>query len=393
MSAPTATTEARLPSEPYPDPRPPRRGRALLTGGAVLAIAVVVIAVLDPLSSGESGTSVASARPAATATIAQGPLSSQVYQNGTLGYAARADGSPYSVIDQAAGTLTRLPVAGDVIGCGEVLYRVENVPVALLCGRTPAYRALSEGMSGPDVRQLNRNLVDLGYAKRSTLDRDSSFFGSRTANALARLQEDLGVAETGALEPGQAVFLPGPLRITKVTAAPGTGARPGAPIAQATTTERSVEVDLDASQATGVEVGDRVQITLPDNETTPGVVTSVGTVAGSADEDEGSGSGAEAPSATIPVSIELERPRDVRGLEQAPVRVQITTDGVKDALSVPVTALVALAGGGYAVELVAGNGARTLVPVELGMFDHAEGVVQVSGDGIAAGQRVVVPAT
>ncbi len=366
---------------------------ARLAAGALVVSAVVVIGVLEPFGSGESRGSVADAPPASVATIRQGPLSSQVYENGTLGYAAGPDGSPYTVINGAAGTFTRLPAAGAVVGCGEVLYRVANEPVVLLCGRTPAYRALSVGMSGPDVGQLNRNLIRLGYAGRSRLDADSAVFGRRTAEALSRLQEDLGVAETGALELGRAVFLPGPLRITKVAATLGTAARPGAPVAQATGIERSVEVDLDTSQAAGVEVGDRAQITLPDSETTPGVVSSVGTVAGSSGEEAASGSGAEAPSATVPVSIELRRPRDVRRLEQAPVRVQITIDGVEEALSVPVTALVALAGGGYAVETVGRDGARDLVPVEVGMFDHAEGVVQVSGTGISAGRQIVVPAT
>jgi hypothetical protein len=120
-------------------------------------------------------------------------------------------------------------------------------------------------------------------------------------------------------------------------------------------------------------------VTLPDNRTTPGVVTRVGTVAAAEGED--------AP-ATIPVTVRLRKPRDVRGLDEAPVQVQITIAGVEDALSVPVTALVALAGGGYAVE----TEARDLVRVELGLFDHAAGKVQVSGRGLSEGQQVVVPA-
>jgi putative peptidoglycan binding protein len=380
---------------PAPDPGPGRGRRRVVVGGAValLALAVVVITVLEPFGASESEGSAATGGPAATATVERGPVSSQLYQNGTLGYAARADGSPYSIVNQASGVYTRLPTGGDVVECGEVLYRVANEPVPLLCGHTPAYRPLSEGMSGPDVRELNRNLVELGYAERSELDRSSDDFGTETAEAVERLQDDLGIDETGSLGLGQAVFLPGPLRITEVSAAPGTMARPGAPIARATTTRRRVEVDLDASQAAAVRVGDRAQITLPDNTTTRGKVSHVGTVAAGASEEEGGGSGSDSPSATIPVSITLQRPRDVRGLEQAPVRAQITTAGVADALSVPVTALVARAGGGYAVEVVGDGGARDLVPVEIGLFDHADGIVEVRGSGLEAGQRVVVPAT
>jgi multidrug efflux pump subunit AcrA (membrane-fusion protein) len=76
------------------------------------------------------------------------------------------------------------------------------------------------------------------------------------------------------------------------------------------------------------------------------------------------------------------------------VSVSITTASVKDALVVPVNALLALAGGGgYAIEVVDAAGAHRLVPVTLGLFDDAEGLVQVSGSGVRAGQRVVVPAS
>jgi hypothetical protein len=53
--------------------------------------------------------------------------------------------------------------------------------------------------------------------------------------------------------------------------------------------------------------------------------------------------------------------------------------------------LVALAGGGYAVEVVSRNDTRHLVTVSLGIFDDAAGLVQVSSPGLAAGQRIVVP--
>jgi hypothetical protein len=79
--------------------------------------------------------------------------------------------------------------------------------------------------------------------------------------------------------------------------------------------------------------------------------------------------------------------------DQAPVQVGITTASVPNALVVPATALLARSGGSYAVEVV-GAGARThLVPVSLGLFDDAEGLVQVTASGLAAGQDVVVPST
>jgi hypothetical protein len=352
----------------------------------------VVTAITDPFDGGgESPASVDTST--ARATVRQGPLSTQVNQSGTLSYTAQADGSPYAVVNQASGTYTWLPSAGQVIRCGQVLYRVEEVPVVLLCGRTPAYRDLSKGDSGRDVRELNRNLVRLGYADRAALDPSSDDFGWETAAALERLQDRLGVDQTGSLDLGEAAFLPGPLRITKMMAKLGTRAAPGMEVAQATSAKRQITVDLSASQQSQVKVGDRAQITLPDNRTTPGVVTRIGRVANAAD-DTGSGSdaGSSSSNATIPVYIMLKHPKVAGRLDQAPVQVQITTAGVKRALVVPVTALVGQAGGGYAVETVDGQGAHRLVPVTLGLFDDANGLVQVSGE-LSAGQQVVVPAT
>ena len=80
-------------------------------------------------------------------------------------------------------------------------------------------------------------------------------------------------------------------------------------------------------------------------------------------------------------------------LDQAPVEVSITEQSVSDALAVPVNALVALAGAGYAVEEVEANGTHRLVPVTPGLFDDTQGLVQVAGSGLAVGQLVVVPAS
>lgn len=381
---------------------PPVTQRTRVLAGAALAAAVLaaLAIVIDP-SDGESSNQV-SGGPAATATVERGGLALQVSAAGTITYAAQADGS---VVNQATGVLTALPRVGDVINCGQVLYRVQGHPVALLCGSTPLYRSLSEGMKGWDVKELNRNLAELGYADGAELD-PSGYFGSETRFALKDLKGDLGFARTGSLEPGQAVALPGPLRISSVSATLGAAAQPGVPIAEATSTARRVEVDLDPSEAGSVKAGDPASITLPNNRTTPGVVQRIGTLvvddgsgsaSGSASgsgsaTNSGSSGGSGATTATVPVFIKLKRIRDVRGIQQAPVQVSIITGRIIHALSVPVTALLARPGG-YAVEIVDAAGQRQLVPVDLGAFDNANGLVQVSGPGVRAGQRVVVPAT
>jgi len=262
-----------------------------------------------------------------------------------------------------------------------VLYRVSNNPVVLLYGATPVYRSLSEGDKGPDVRELNHNLVALGYATRSEIDWDWDYFSYETRYALEKLQDKLGEDETGTLTEGQVVFLPGRIRVTTVSATLGTSAGPGAAIMQATSANRQVVVSLDASEQTEVKVGDSVQITLPDGQATPGVVSSIGTVASSS---------GNSGTSTLPLYITLKHPKAAGALDQAPVTVQITSAQVKHALIVPIDSLLALSGGGYAVETVNATGVHKLVAVTLGTFDDAAGTVQVRGD-VVPGERIVVP--
>jgi peptidoglycan hydrolase-like protein with peptidoglycan-binding domain len=375
------------------------RDRRIVAGAALAVAVLATLAIVVATSAGGSSHPV-SDDPPATATVERGRLAMQVSATGTLTYASQADGSPYSVVNQATGVVTGLPGVGEVIKCGQAIYRVHGRPVALLCGSTPLYRSLSEGLKGWDVKELNRNLVNLGYADASVVD-PSGYFGSATRSALKNLKADLGLAPTGSLEPDQAVALPGPLRISSVSVPLGTPAQPGATIAQATSTARRVEVDLEPSEAEGVKVGDRASITLPNNRTTAGVVARVGTLVVDDGSDSGSASasgsgssgGSGAATATVPVFVKLKRVGQTRGIQEAPVQLSITTGRIKDALSVPVTALLAQAGGGYAVETVDAGGERQLVKVELGAFDQANGLVQVSGAGVRAGQRVVVPAS
>ena len=265
---------------------------------------------------------------------------------------------------------------------GGVLYWVDNaVPVFLLYGKVPAWRALTVGLTGGDVRQLNRDLVKLGYAARSELlapGLGMAYFSSGTASALEGLQTHLGLPVTGNLPLGQAVFEPAALRVSEVGGSLGSPA--GGAVLTATSTTPVVTINLDASQQGEIKAGDKVTTTLPDGATTPGVVSSVGKVA------KGSGS-----SATITVLVTLSHPKAARGLDQAPVTVAITTDSANNVLVVPVAALLSQPKGGYAVE-VAAAGSHHLVPVSVGLFDDAAGLVQVSGAGLAAGQHVVVPA-
>jgi len=341
-----------------------RRRTWALAGAAVLVVAAAIAAVAG-LSGGDRSAASAQSGAANTATVQRGKLSAEVSQAGTLTYRARPDGTPFLAINRASGTYTELPAAGHRAGCGSVLYRVDDKPVLLLCGTVPAFRALHTGESGRDVRQLNRNLHVRGAA-----------FTAQTQTALEALQRRAGADATGSLALGDAVFLPEAVRIAKVSGELGGPAQPGAEVLSGTSGTLQVQVNLDPSQQGQVKRGDRAQITLPGNTTVAGRVDGFGRVA--------------AADATIPTYISLADPGKARGLDKAPVDVDITTAGVAGALSVPVTALVGRAGGGFAVEALRSGPRRELVAVTVGLFDDAQGRVQVEGD-LRAGDRVVVP--
>jgi multidrug efflux pump subunit AcrA (membrane-fusion protein) len=353
----------------------------------VAFLAAVTAGGVTVMSSAKQAAPAAQAPPVNTAKVERGRLSDTVSQYGTLTYRARSDGSPYAVINRAPGTYTWLPTSGEKVGCGGVLYRVNDNPVLLLCGSTPAYRSLKEGASGPDVAELNANLVHLGYATRAQLDPPSDRFSAATASALGKLQSRLGEDRRGTLALGQAVFLPEPVRIATVTGELAGYAQPGSRVLSATSDMLEVQLALDPSQQGEVKAGDPARITLPGNNSVTGKVDRLGRIA-EAPAGQNNGAGA----ATIPAYISLDNPERARGLDRAPVQVEITTTGVENALSVPVTAIVGKSGGGFAVEVLRAGGRRELVAVKPGLFDTAGGRVQVKG-ALRAGDRVVVPSS
>jgi Putative peptidoglycan binding domain len=298
--------------------------------------------------------------------------------------AARSAASSYG----GSASYTMLPVAGEVVRRGRPLYAINGSPTLLLYGARPAWRAFAAGMSpGGDVAELNANLRALAYGAPG-----GDTFTSATEQAIRALQRAHGYPATGTLPLGSVAFEPAAVRVTSVTPALGQVVQPG-PIMTLSSTTHDVSIHLDASRQSQVKVADRVLVTLPDNTTTPGVVTSVGRVAITPVSSQGASGGGGPSTPTVAVDVRLAHPAAAGTLDQAPVNVLITTTSVTNALVVPVNALVALAGGGYAVEEVTASGTHQLLPVTPGLFDDQAGLVQVTGSGLAAGQQVVVPAS
>jgi len=400
-----------------------RGRRRWIAGGTVVVIvaAAAALAVTDPFRARASSDTGGVSYQTSTATVTRQSLTSQTQEDATLG-----DAGSYNVVNQAqgspagsgsatgssgsgsgGGTYTSLPAVGQVVRQGQVLYAVSGDPVVLLYGTTPAYRDLAEGDTGPDVTELNTDLVKLGYLTAAGLGARSGwdYYSAETAYGVELLQEHHGETGTGLLDLGQAAFLPGAIEVTGygTNVVLGGTAATGAVVLTASSITPQVTIDLDAADQSEVHAGEPVSVTLPSGATTSGVVSSVSNVATSLsssgsnndsgnnnDSDNNNNSGSSA--ATITVEVSLDHPKAAGSLNQAPVEVTITTGSVSNALVVPVDALLAQGSGGYAVEVTGSGGRHHLVAVTPGVFDDAAGLVQVSGN-LAAGQKVVVPAT
>jgi hypothetical protein len=305
-------------------------------------------------------------------TTAQDTYDKTVQPGGSAGGGGGGNGG-----GAAPGAYTALPAVGQTVTRGQTLYSVNGRPIPLLYGGTPLTRQLTTGVSGDDVKELEDNLVALGYG--SGLTADGSFTAADAA-AVKRWQAALGVAQTGVVNPGEAAILAGPLRVSAVKVQVGASASAGAEIIDGTSPDHVVNVNLDARQQTLVQVGAAVSVSLPNGNSVKGTITDVGTVATT------TGQGAQ-QTTTIPVTITLADNSVAGKLDAATVTVNVTRASHQNVLAVPITALLALPGGGYAIETADSHHRR--IPVQTGLFSN--GMVEVSGPGVVQGLAVVAP--
>lgn len=366
--------------------------------GAVVGGAVAGgVAVTAGRGVADTASSPGGSSQVATAAVVRTNLTNTVQVGGSIGY----DGSYTVAALHGGGVYTWLPEPGQVIKQDQPLYSVGNVPVPLLYGSLPAYRQFDAGMSdGADVGQLTRDLIALGYGDGLA---QSNHYSSATGAAVQRWQKALGLQATGEIPLGGAVFEPGPIRVTSVGPTVGTSGGGGI-VLTATSTTPVVVVNLDVNEEYLVKPGDAVTVVLPNGTSTAGGhIETVGTVAtcpggGGVGTGGGNGSAAQSPcsstgsnsSPTVTVTIALDGTPPGATYDQAPVNVNITTQTAGDVLAVPVSALLALADGGYGVDVVTGKTSR-LVGVTTGLYSDT--MVQVSGSGITAGTLVEVPSS
>ena len=393
------------------------RKRVVIAVAALLTAGVVGVSLAGVRSGGKpSGAAVSGAPRVSTVAVVRTDLSSTLSLHGTLGY-----GRTVSVKGGKDGVVTQLPAVGAKVSRGRSLYRLDDRPVPVFYGTTPLFRPLdTRGLMGRDVKVVADNLRALGYdigaqpASGSWVAQRPEPTGAASASpsspsaspsqsvppspspspsyvrvkpgegvltasliaAVGRWQTQVGMPSTGVLGAGDVAVLPGEVRVGAVQAQPGDPAT--GTLMSVTSTAKSVSVPLDATDVDSIQQGDKATVTLPDNSEAHGAVSAISTDAQASDQAGGDSGGTP----QLVVTVSLNSTAALRHLNSAPVQVQFTGQTKKGVLAVPVGALLALSGGGYALQLPGGR----LLAVETGMF--AKGLVEVSGTGITAGTKV-----
>jgi peptidoglycan hydrolase-like protein with peptidoglycan-binding domain len=339
--------------------------------------------------------------------------------DGRVGY-----GTAMPLRVRSVGTLTWLPAINQVISRGQELVRVNDRPVIVFYGTVPMFRdlgfasgstqvamptatagsrgsALPAGptgaaksaptatLAGADVRELEQNLAALGYSG-FTVD---STYSASTAAAVRRWQAKVGLPVTGVVNVGDIVFVAGPIRVAQLQSRVGDDS--GATVLSATGMARDVSMDVPADHVDWAVPGTEVQIALPDGGSVAGRVKDIGEASGSGSSNPASdssggvaGGDAAAGRSMVTVSVELSDQSQLGALTSGPVRISHIIQEHRDVLVVPIPALVALAEGGYGLEVVSVSASR-FVPVNTGLF--ADGQVEVSGPQVNEGMKVRLP--
>ena len=270
----------------------------------------------------------------------------------------------------------------------------------LMYGDISAWREFREGMDpGEDVKQLEENLFVLGYADGiSQIDR---VFDTATANAIKKMQDELGLIQTGSISIGDVVFLPGTsvVKASQLVPSLGINVSSNAPLLSLRTTEKietkigqagdasttveslqRVRTSIEVADKELIAIGSNVKVELPDESKVSGTIREIGSIAV---WPQGNQTG----NPLLDVSVSIDGNIVFHQWTGAVVTVSITQKLVEGVLAVPIPSLVALLGGGYGLEILEGNSTK-LVAVEAGVYD--DGWVEVKGEGLAEGTKVVV---
>jgi len=344
------------------------RGRILGVGGGLVMLVlagagVVAVGRADTPGPGqESQTSTPVA--AETAMVERRTLDQTEELTGAIGY-----GEAFSLPASPEGTVTWVPNPGVVLEAGDLLYKVDQQPTYWTTGAVPTYRELTWGTEGDDVTQLQRFLHAGGYLESDEVD---GAYGPHTLRAIGEWQEAHGLDRTGRIDASQLLFLPyDALRVARAQRI-GEASRTG--ILEVTAASPYVTVETSATKKRAFEGDPDIEVETADGSRYPATLRSITAAAADA-----------SGSSRFTVELDLVAPA---GQEPGEVTVEVTRTLAADVVAIPVRALVALADGRFAVEVVTPDGSTEYRAVEIG--ESAGGWVEATGD-IEVGDEMVVP--
>jgi peptidoglycan hydrolase-like protein with peptidoglycan-binding domain len=355
--------------------------RIIIGAVAAAAVGVGTMTAVGLVGSSDNTTTATAARAAVepsasfeTATVRRDSLSSEREFNATVSH-----GDQWTINTAAAGTITGSRDVGTVVEDGEWLVRVDDKPVTVASGDMPLYRELYEvntrsrdrngnrltHQTGLDVTQLQTFLADAGFDAGDQLEIDGRF-GGYTEQAVKDWQESVGLPVTGRVDNSQMVFEPEPVRLAAEK-------RVGDSFATIDVTQADAKVLVETStrDRSALLVGTTIDIDV-NGSILSGIVS---------DQEQVTGQDGSTIWRTT-ITADGQLPSDV-----STATVTVTQVVAEDVLFVPVSALLALSEGGFAVEVPDGA-ATTLIRVDVG--EVLDGYAEIQGD-IAEGDTVVVP--
>jgi hypothetical protein len=304
--------------------------------------------------------------------VAQGEVGSSINLNTVAEWTTIPIGS-----NKASGTVTSVKLsAGDQVKQGSTLYTVDLRPVKIAKGSVPAFRSLSQGLTGPDVKQLQRMLKTLGYY-RGKLDGSYSW---STTSAVRAWQKKSGVVQDGVVQAGDLIFVPDlPTRVSLDATLVARGATlvGGEKVLSGLPATPSFSVPISDQQAGLMPTGTRVEISGTDGAQWEGYVVDRTT------DENGSVSAVLAGKDDAPICADAcgTIPVDTQSFFAS----RIVTIEAVSGLTVPSAALLTLADGSIVV--IDDTGEQFAVSIT----QSARGMSVI--DGVSAGTKVRVPAS
>ena len=270
-------------------------GRSAGIVGFLFLVAVLIVGgflAVDRLAGDDAAETVIDKPILGTATIIQTDLIERETFPAVLRFAR-----PQVVNASLTGTVTQLPAEGSQLARGDTMVEIDGEPVVLFIGGRPMWRTLAlpldgSDLEGPDVRQLEQNLSDLGYPtlrddedELPDISAPDDTFDDETVRLIEDWRADLGLSEGGFVEVGRIIYLETPVRVARTLTTTGTFLGPGIPILEVSSADQEVFLQLAVDKRELIEVGTGVLVTLPDDVEAAATIVEIGSVVTYFDED------------------------------------------------------------------------------------------------------------